>query len=162
MYLIEIKLHYFSKFRISVQLKTTCCAFLVATRGSVLYFLIVEMSMVNIMYQTSLRQFLGLFDISMARSQKSPVTSKRIHNIIEYLTFEVYRYTCRGLYEQDKFLFTILTTLKIELQAGKIRPEEFQVFIKGLYELYAFNYCFNLTQSVVWDHKTSLLLGSTT
>ena len=96
-----------------------------------MYFLIVEMSIVNTMYQTSLKQFLGIFDLSMANSQKSPITGKRIQNIIDYLTLSSYKYTARGLYEIDKFMFTILSCLKIELQGGRIRNEEFQVFIKG-------------------------------
>lgn len=48
----------------------------VATRGSVLYFLIVSMAMVNVMYQTSLVQFLERFDLSMLRSEKTPSISR--------------------------------------------------------------------------------------
>ncbi|POI27762.1 hypothetical protein CIB84_008490, partial [Bambusicola thoracicus] len=102
-----------------------------ATRGSILYFLITEMSMVSNMYQTSLAQFLKLFDQSMARSEKSPVSHKRISNIIEYLTYEIYTYSVRGLYENHKFLFTLLLTLKIDLEREHVKNTEFQAFIRG-------------------------------
>ncbi|XP_049799902.1 dynein axonemal heavy chain 8-like [Schistocerca nitens] len=103
----------------------------VATRGSVLYFLIVDMAMVNCMYQTSLVQFLERFDISMQRSEKSLATSKRIASIIEYMTFELFRYKCRGLYEDHKFMFTLLLSLKVDMEREYVSHEEFNTFIKG-------------------------------
>ncbi|CAG9764101.1 unnamed protein product [Ceutorhynchus assimilis] len=103
----------------------------IATRGSILYFLVVSMSMVNCMYQTSLVQFLERFDISMARSEKTPVVQKRIGLVIDYLTYEIFKYKSRGLYECNKYMFVLLMCLNIDLDREHITHEEFQNFIKG-------------------------------
>lgn len=58
----------------------------VATRGSVLYFNIVEMVLISWMYNTSLNQFLELFLFSIENSEPAQLPTKRIDNIIHYLT----------------------------------------------------------------------------
>lgn len=103
----------------------------IATRGSVLYFLIVEMGMVNPMYQNSLQQFLEQFDLSLANSNVSNLLERRIKYIIEYLTYAIFKYKCRGLYEVHKTLFTILVALKVDIDVGKITRNQFEFFIKG-------------------------------
>lgn len=103
----------------------------VASRGSVLYFLIVKMTLVNSMYQTSLVQFLERFDYSLANADKSPITFKRINTLVDFLSYDIFKYKSRGLYETHKFLFVLLMSLDIDLQRGNITFEEFQNFIKG-------------------------------
>ncbi|KAI5704390.1 hypothetical protein M8J75_004799 [Diaphorina citri] len=103
----------------------------VANRGSILYFLICDMSLVNYMYQTSLVQFLERFDISMERSSKSERVNERISFIIDYLTDDVFRYKVRGLYEQHKFMFPLLLALRIDLDRKFITYDEFNYLLKG-------------------------------
>jgi dynein heavy chain len=103
----------------------------VATRGSVLYFAIVEMSLVNPMYQTALAQFLGLFNASMNRAEKASLASKRVGNIIETMTRIVYRYINRGLYEADKLAFLLIVTLKILITAGLLKTSDISLLLRG-------------------------------
>ncbi|CBN78680.1 dynein heavy chain [Ectocarpus siliculosus] len=103
----------------------------VATRGAVMYFTIVDLSLVNVMYQTSLDQFQTLFTRAMDVADKASLASKRVWNIIETMTFNVYRYISRGLYEQDKLSFKLILALKILLTARRLDQSDVTLFIKG-------------------------------
>lgn len=83
------------------------------------------------------------------RSEKTPFTAKRLIIIIEYLTFEVFRYTCRGLYENHKFLLMLFLTLKKDLQTGYVHHNEFQVLIKG-------NLTYVFSVSIVNSHRVPI------
>lgn len=102
----------------------------VATRGSILYFLIVEMSNVSCMYQNSLKQFLNIFDNSITKSTRSNITEERINIILRYLTYEVWAFTSRSLYERHKLLFTLMMAIKIDYHKGKGNLLNFHKLIK--------------------------------
>ncbi len=102
-----------------------------ATRGSVLYFSIVEMSLVNVMYQTSLVQFLDIFMGSMDKAEKATLASKRVANIIDTMTYMTYRYINRGLYEADKLTFILLVALKILVASQMLKPSDVTLFLRG-------------------------------
>jgi dynein heavy chain, axonemal len=103
----------------------------VAIRGSVLYFCVVEMSLVNVMYQTSLDQFVQLFHQAITAAPKHKLTNKRVESIIEEMTYIVYRYINKGLYERHKLLFVLIVTLKILVRDGKLEQSEVGMFLRG-------------------------------
>ena len=90
----------------------------VAIRGSVLYFLVVGMTEVNNMYNTSLSQFMQLFLKSIDNAKTAPLATKRIANIIEYMSYCVYSYIQRGLFDAHRLLFTFLFTMRIAIRGG--------------------------------------------
>uniref|UniRef100_A0A8C5TF94 Uncharacterized protein n=1 Tax=Malurus cyaneus samueli TaxID=2593467 RepID=A0A8C5TF94_9PASS len=93
----------------------------------------------NVMYQTSLRQFLGIFDLSVERSRKSQITAKRVDYIIQHLTYEVFKYTVRGLYENHRFLFTFLDINSVEPKPKKWILDTTWLNLVQLSSLYPFN-----------------------
>lgn len=103
----------------------------VAIRGSALYFTILEVALVNWMYNSSLEQFLMLFNQSIDWSEKVTLPAKRVDNIIKYLTFHVYRYVNRGLFERDKITFILMMCFKVLQTAEKINSNDVSILLKS-------------------------------
>lgn len=83
------------------------------------------------MYNSSLEQFLNLFDQSIDQSEKAALPSKRVEIIINYLTFHVYKYVNRGLFERDKITYVLMICFKIALTSSKINSPDVSVFLKS-------------------------------
>ena len=103
----------------------------VAHRAMLIYFLIAEFATVNCMYQTSLAQFMGLYEAAIDRAEHAAMPSKRIHNVIEYLTYSVYLYVQRGLFERHKLIFALMLANKVGISAGTLDPGALGVFLRG-------------------------------
>uniref|UniRef100_A0A8C0ZLW2 AAA+ ATPase domain-containing protein n=1 Tax=Castor canadensis TaxID=51338 RepID=A0A8C0ZLW2_CASCN len=102
-----------------------------ARRGAILFFVLSEMALVNSMYQYSLSAFLDVFVLSLKKSLPDSVLMKRLRNIMDTLTFNVYNYGCTGLFERHKLLFSFNMTIKIEQAEGKVPQDELDFFLKG-------------------------------
>uniref|UniRef100_W5K6M6 Dynein axonemal heavy chain 10 n=1 Tax=Astyanax mexicanus TaxID=7994 RepID=W5K6M6_ASTMX len=102
-----------------------------AKRGAILFFVLAEMALVNSMYQYSLASFLEVFDYSLRKSLPNSILPKRLSNIMNTLTLNVYNYGCTGLFERHKLLFSFNMTIKIEQAEGRAPQEELEFFLKG-------------------------------
>mmetsp|Transcript_4972 Transcript_4972/g.18687 ORF Transcript_4972/g.18687 Transcript_4972/m.18687 type:complete len:4187 (-) Transcript_4972:2731-15291(-) len=103
----------------------------VATRASVLYFVISDLSMVDPMYQYSLSFFKSLFKRCLAQSAQDEMFDKRLENLINYTTETTYFTICRGLFQKDRLLFSFLMTVEILRNSNAISEDEWHFFLRG-------------------------------
>ena len=102
-----------------------------AKRGAVLYFCLAELSSINPMYQYSLSSYLDIFNQSLQKSMPNAQLEKRICNIIDTLTFNLYNYACTGLFDAHRLMFSFHMTIKIMQADDLVKSSEMDFFLKG-------------------------------
>eukprot|EP00658_Telonema_sp_P-2_P085426 TRINITY_DN9734_c0_g1_i8.p1 TRINITY_DN9734_c0_g1~~TRINITY_DN9734_c0_g1_i8.p1 ORF type:complete len:838 (-),score=245.66 TRINITY_DN9734_c0_g1_i8:401-2914(-) len=103
----------------------------VATRGSLIFAVISEVSGINHMYQISLDFFKRLFIQTLRKSEQSEDVDKRVSILLPAVTLASYNTICRGLFEKDKQLFVFLFVSHIFRQSGEFSSREWSFFLKG-------------------------------
>ena len=66
-------------------------------------------------------QFDQLYGSAIDRSERAAIPNKRIENINERLTYDVYLYFQRGLFESHKIVFGLMLAFAVLVAAGKVR-----------------------------------------
>ena len=78
------------------------------------------MANVQWMYNSSLGQFLELFDYAIDFSPPAQLVKDRVFNIVSWLTRRTYRYVNRGLFERDKTTFKVMVCTRIMIKDKKL------------------------------------------
>lgn len=65
------------------------------------------------MYQFSLKAYSVVFKDALVRAEVADDLEGRVRNLLDNITFSVYVYTCRGLFERDKLVYLFLITLQV-------------------------------------------------
>lgn len=102
-----------------------------ARRGAILFFILADLSTINTMYQYSLDAYLGVFELSLKKSMPDAILQKRLKNIMDTLTHNIYNYGCTGIFEKHKLLFSFQITIKLEQDQSHVTQEELDFYIKG-------------------------------
>lgn len=104
---------------------------MVARRGSVLYFVIADLALMDPMYQYSLEFFSRLFNRRLDKSEKSDKLDTRLSILIHDVTESFFINICRGLFEKDKLLYAFLNASSILRRSGAISIDEWNFFLRG-------------------------------
>ncbi|KAH0505566.1 Dynein heavy chain 6, axonemal [Microtus ochrogaster] len=103
----------------------------VATRGSVMYFVIASLSEIDPMYQYSLKYFKQLFNTTIETSEKADDLQYRLTILLQQTLLTAYTNVSRGLFEQHKLIYSFMLCVEIMRQQGQLTEPEWNFFLRG-------------------------------
>ncbi|NXH32764.1 DYH9 protein, partial [Myiagra hebetior] len=101
-----------------------------ACRASLLYFTMSELHAIHPMYQFSLKAFHVVFQKALERAAPAESLAGRVLSLTDSITFSVFQYTARGLFETDKLTFSAQLTFQILLMNKEIDPAELDFLLR--------------------------------
>ncbi|XP_008070221.1 dynein heavy chain 9, axonemal-like [Carlito syrichta] len=102
-----------------------------AARASLLYFIMNDLSKIHPMYQFSLKAFSIVFQKAVERAAADKSLKERVTNLIDSITFSVYQYTTRGLFECDKLTYLAQLTFQILLMNQEVNAAELDFLLRS-------------------------------
>jgi dynein heavy chain len=103
----------------------------VAKRGAILCFALFGLSEISDMYEYSLNSYMTVFMNALETSKKDNVLQARLKFITDKLTQLVYEFTCMGIFERHKLMFSFQMTTMIMDGDDILNKEELDFFLKG-------------------------------
>ncbi|KAM8946996.1 dynein axonemal heavy chain 9 [Pelodytes ibericus] len=101
-----------------------------AARASLLYFIMNDLNKIHPMYQFSLKAFSVVFQQAVQKASPDEVLKQRVMNLIDSITFSVFQYTTRGLFECDKLTYTAQLAFQILLMNKEINVTELDFLLR--------------------------------
>ncbi|XP_043925655.1 dynein axonemal heavy chain 17-like [Protopterus annectens] len=101
-----------------------------AARASLLYFIMNDLNKINPLYQFSLKAFSVVFEKAILRSEPAEDVKQRVNNLTDEITYSVFVYTTRCLFERDKLTFTAQVAFQVLLLKKEIIPAELDFLLR--------------------------------
>ncbi|XP_033038308.1 dynein heavy chain 17, axonemal isoform X3 [Trachypithecus francoisi] len=101
-----------------------------AERASLLYFILNDLNKINPIYQFSLKAFNVVFEKAIQRTTPANEVKQRVINLTDEITYSVYMYTARGLFERDKLIFLAQVTFQVLSMKKELNPVELDFLLR--------------------------------
>ncbi|XP_068101608.1 dynein axonemal heavy chain 11-like isoform X2 [Hyperolius riggenbachi] len=102
----------------------------VASRASLLYFIMNDLKKINPMYQFSLKAFNIVFHKAVQQAEPSDDVRLRVNNLIDCVTYSTFIYISRGLFEGDKITFTAQLAFQLLIMNKEISAQELDFLLR--------------------------------
>jgi len=101
-------------------------------RCAALYFVIGDLCVIDPMYQFSLDWFIQMFTLSIENSEAKDSKDERFAELFRSFLSLLFVMVCRGLFEKDKLLYSLMLTLKCQEVEKELKLSEVMALLTGL------------------------------